>query len=240
MALSSTGVGLNLFRSAPFRMGPEGKTEMQGLYAYHWAKARRDLATEDTAILKSAALKNAARDWQASHTAVKITTGANHFRYISNDAVLFDNSFPIEQAMSDIALQANRLLKSAGSDAGFLSENPIVDGTTQRSWFAVTNPDGVHGFVEWDAQEGTARIVNSRDEFDVLRAQMSVRRSNPMPNADLVRQPGQTEPTDQQQNTFIDMGEAEFFRQNGRMPRPGDGDAVDTITTMLKQGKGWD
>ena len=240
LALASTGFGLNLFRSAPFRMGPEGKTEMQGLYDFHWVKARRDLATEDTAILKSAALKNAARDWNATHSAVKITTGANHFRYIANDALSFDNSAPLEQAASAVTLGANRLLRTAGSDAGFLSENPIVDGATQRSWFAVTNSDGVHGLVEWDAGEGSSRIIRSGDtEFDSLRTQMSVRRLNPMPNADLVKQPGQTM-TDKQQITFIDMGIAEFFSQNGRMPAAGDQQAVDTITAMLEQGKGWD
>ena len=239
LALAITGVAANLIRTAPTRMGPEGKTELQRLYRYHWVKARRDLATDNSNVLKKAALKNASNDWKRSHGSIKITTGASHFRYIPNDAILFDKSLPIDDATRQITREANSLLKTAGPDAGFLSENPIVNEAERTSWFAVANADGVHGFVQWDANAGKATTIRRGDDFDKLRVQMSVRRLNPTPNAELVRKPGQKTMTDQQQAIFVDMGLAEFARQHGRMPGPADSDAVNTITAMLEEGKGW-
>jgi len=195
---------------------------MQNLYRMQVVQQQNNFEAGDVDGLKKSALKAASREFMGSHQPIVVAVaGRNQTYFLPKSAISFNQLFTNETAANELTPLISSLMRTNGIRSGLLAGNPITDRQRSTTAFAITNPTGVVGFVEWDGNSGLAKTIlpSDQDEFASLSNELVNMRASLNPTSDLIAPPGVTKMTAQTEDTFMDMAlETYKVQNNGRFP----------------------
>ncbi|MHC4067924.1 MAG: hypothetical protein ACYSUI_25965, partial [Planctomycetota bacterium] len=203
------------------RLGPAEMSALQSEYRYQFVRQRQFLGTDDPDVLTDAAIDAAMSTMLETHTPLTVPRpGTDRTYMIPSTALQFKNDKPVGGYRKEILREAGRLMRDAGAESGLLASKPIIDNVNEQSFFAITSPGGVKGFVQWDAAAGVATSVTSADKelYGLLVARLNNARSDQSPTPEL-NHPAGIDLPEPMQDQVVDMARAKFMEQNGgRIP----------------------